>query len=160
MPTNDLTDCNRIDPRDVRALTEVMSVLDDIGRARGADDLYLVVSSSGREYLVDICERVCECPDFQHNLPTADGRQTCKHLARVTYETGMRPIPAWVDRDTLDDQLGMHIVASPRIATVTVATDGGRDDKRPDDCECPTGLADDGLVCWPCYRAGREEDDD
>ncbi|MFA9427119.1 hypothetical protein [Natronorubrum sp. A-ect3] len=69
----------------------------------------------------------------------------------------MRPILAWVDRDALDDQLGMHLAASPRIASAAVATDGERDNECPDDCEC---LTDNSLVCWPCYRAGHEEDDD
>jgi hypothetical protein len=31
-----------------------------------------------------------------------------------------------------------------------VATDANR----PDDCDCAPVLADGGLPCWPCYRAG------
>ncbi len=93
---------------DARALTEVMSVLEDIGRVRGADDLYLVVSASGREYLVDIRgEPACECPDYQYR-----GRR-CKHIRRVLFAIGARPIPSWVDPDDVDDQLGEHVRADP-----------------------------------------------
>lgn len=42
-----------VDDLDRRALTEYLTVLDDVGRARGAAELYLVVSRSGREYLAD-----------------------------------------------------------------------------------------------------------
>lgn len=104
-----------LDSRDVRALTESMTVMDLVGLAKDADDLYVVVSTS--EYLVDVREGACTCPDFEHNLPAADGRETCKHLARVTYETGMRPVPGWVDRDALDDQLlaAEHVDGEPRF---------------------------------------------
>ncbi|MDS0284751.1 hypothetical protein [Haloarcula onubensis] len=102
------------DTRDVRALTEVHSVLDDVGRARGADDLFLVVSGSGSEYLVDMRTGTCECPDSEYR------DVTCKHQKRVQFATGEREIPAWVNTDGLDDQLGEH-VQGPRVA----AADGG-----------------------------------
>jgi len=102
-----------LDERDVRALTQYLTVLDDTGRARDAPGLYLVVSESGSEYLVDAVEGVCECPDHRHR----DVR--CKHLRRVAFATGERPIPA--DVDGIDEQLGMHVDATPQRA----AADGG-----------------------------------
>jgi hypothetical protein len=159
-----------IEPRDVRALTEYHSVLDEIGRARGADDLYLVVSESGSEYLVDARLGSCECPDHTHR------EVRCKHIRRVAYATGDRPVPAGVDTDAVDPQLGMHVDATPRVA----ATDGGADiidagdegevldeddtdtddvadGGRPDDCDCGAWNAGEDLPCWPCARDGFEE---
>jgi len=107
------------------ALTEVMSVLDDIGLARGAPDLYLVVSSSGSEYLVDTREGTCECPDDEYR------EITCKHRRRVAFATGERPIPGWVQRDRLDDHFGEHVDGTPRFS----ATDGGVAQARFDDGE-------------------------
>lgn len=81
------------DPRTLRALTETMSVLPEIGRAKGADDLYLVVSSSGKEYLVDARDWSCECPDATYR----DVR--CKHQRAVTIRTGC------LDPDELKEEL-------------------------------------------------------
>ena len=129
-----------LDRRDVRALTEHMTVCEHVGRARRADDLYLVVSQSGYEYLVDVRQGRCECPDAEHNLPTEDGRQTCKHVAAVTFTTGMRPLPAGTDRDAINPQLvrAEHVDGHPTITAAGVATDGGElledvdeDDGRP-----------------------------
>ena len=153
-----------LDARDVRALTSVMSVLDEQDpRIAGRDGRFLVISASGKEYEVDTNERTCTCPDFEHNLPieNPDGsvRHSCKHIARCTYEAGQRPIPSWIDRDALDDQIGVHVSTTPRMAPGAVATDGGDadDDDRPADCCCvepedhPT---DGGLPCFPCWNAG------
>ena len=174
MPIKDPIHCERIASRDVRALTEVMTVCNNIGRARGAADLYIVVTQSGNEYLVDIREGACECSDAQYNLPTDDGRQTCKHVARITYETGMRPIPHWVERDRLDDQLlaAEHVTGEPRFVHIDVETDveantapraiadGGEtledgpssEDIRPANCSCLSSF--ETLPCWPCWRNG------
>jgi predicted nucleic acid-binding Zn finger protein len=151
-----------LDARDVRALTECMSVLDEGG------DVYTVVGENGGTYRVDAREGRCTCPDAQYNLPTDDGRERCKHEARVAYATGDRPVPAWVDTDAVDPQLGAGVDATPQVA----ATDGGADiidagdegevlddegdtdDGRPDDCECGAWNADADLPCWPCYREG------
>jgi predicted nucleic acid-binding Zn finger protein len=149
-----------LDARDVRALTEYMTVLPEGG------DVYTVVGQNENgEYRVDAREGRCTCPDYKHNLPTADGRERCKHAARVAYATGERSVPAWVDTDAVDPQLGEHVDGGPR----QVATDGGsdvidagddgvilegddNDDGRPDDCDCWD--ADAELPCWPCYRDG------
>jgi len=81
------------EPRTLRALTEPMSVLPEMGRAKGADDLYLVVSSSGKEYLVDARGWSCECPDATHR----DVR--CKHQRRVALQTQV------LDADELEEEL-------------------------------------------------------
>ncbi|MDL0127042.1 hypothetical protein [Halobacterium salinarum] len=88
---------------EVRALTEKMTTLADIGRAQDAPGLYLVVSESGASYLVDYHEQRCECPSQFYR-----GGE-CKHLARVAYATQDRTIPGWVDQRRVDEQLGAHI---------------------------------------------------
>jgi hypothetical protein len=145
--------------RDARALSEYMAVLADTDRARGADDLFLVVSESGSEYLVDVRTHSCECGDATHR----DVR--CKHQRRVAFATGRREIPPWVNRDAIDDQLGEHVDAAPQL----VATDGGSDvivagddavildegdDQDDNECNC-YGLDDD-LECCACAY-GRDE---
>jgi len=107
------------------ALTEVMSVLDNIGLARGGPGLYLVVSSSGSEYLVDTRDGTWECPDDEYRAIT------CKHRRRVAFATGERPIPGWVQRERLDDHFGEHVDDNPRFS----ATDGGVAQARFDDGE-------------------------
>jgi predicted nucleic acid-binding Zn finger protein len=136
-----------LEQRDVRALTEYHSVLPNIGRARGADDLYLVVSQSGSEYLVDLRGERCTCPDYEYR------EVECKHIRRVKFATGQTPVPSWVNFDAVDPQLGEHVERQ-------VATDGGtderEDDERPDNCECVDWTVSEGPPCWPCYRAGFE----
>ncbi|WP_209309583.1 SWIM zinc finger family protein [Haloarcula amylovorans] len=105
-----------VDDRTVAALTEVMSVLDSVGRVRNVPGLYLVVSSSGSEYLVDMAEGRCECPDDSHR-PSV----TCKHRRRVAFVIGERPIPEWANQDALDDQFGLHVDANSTRAV----PDGG-----------------------------------
>lgn len=160
--------------RAVRALTEKMTVLPNTGRVKGADDLFLVVSESGSEYLVDRRESRCDCPDARHNLE-ADER--CKHERRVCYATGVTPIPIWTNNDAIDSHLGLHTARSP----VRAATDGGfvgedtdqsfeSREKRRDDApaliaeehECPNGSKwcpgpdANSLPCFPCYQLGEE----
>jgi len=107
----------RIDARDARALTECMTVLADVGEARGADGLYRVVGENGDTYTVDARSGACTCPDARHRNP--DGG--CKHARRVAYATGERGVPAFVDTDAVDAQLGAHVDATPQVA----AADGG-----------------------------------
>jgi hypothetical protein len=80
-----------------------MTVLPETGRAEDADNLYLVVTEGGSEYLVDAHTGVCECPDYQHREPEGG----CKHLHRVAYATGETPVPAWTDVDAIDSHLGL-----------------------------------------------------
>jgi len=150
-------DSDESDQRDTRALTECMTVLPETGQARGAPDLFVVVSASGREYLVDTREDACNCPDVMHRDP--DGG--CKHVRRVAFATGKRDIPPWVNRDIIDPYLGYHVDGSPKVA----ATDGGSDvveaggearsfdgygDDGEDSCLCESDLSD--LACFEHYR--------
>ncbi len=143
----------RLDERDARALVECMTVLEDTPAVRDADGLYEVVSGSGRSYTVDVYERACSCPDACYN------DHACKHVRRVQFACGMRPIPGWIDRDAPDGHLGEQVGATPAVERVEA--DGGPElvspdedgaDPRPDECAC-TG-PDDALVCWPCFRDG------
>lgn len=92
-----------LDERDAKALTESMTVVGWIERARGADGLYEVYTQSGANYLVDLQTGSCECPDARYR------DRECKHQIRVKFEVGAREIPAWVDPDDVDRQLGANI---------------------------------------------------
>jgi hypothetical protein len=144
-----------LEKRDVRALTECMTVLPVGG------DIYEVVTESGTSYRVDALEGGCTCPDKQYRLD--DG--LCKHERRLRFATGEWAIPAWADAGTIDPLLGRHTNGTPRVA----ATDGGTgiietgDDgeilledagDRPDDCECWD--TEQELPCWPCFRENFE----
>lgn len=111
------SDGDVLDELDARALTQYLTVLDDVDRVRGAPDLFLVVSESGSEYLVDARGGACECADHEYR-----GRR-CKHLRRVAFATGRESIPAWVDRDDVDDQLGQHVDGGPDFMTQPVGAD-------------------------------------
>lgn len=105
-----------LDKRDARALTESMTVLPDGG------SMFQVVGENGRTHTVDARENRCTCRDAEYNLPTEDGRETCKHRARVAFAAGERAIPAWVDMDRVDDLLGEQL---PNAEVRIAATDGG-----------------------------------
>lgn len=148
-----------LDKRDVRALTEAMSVLPDYGRARDAEGLFVVIGENSNDpYLVDVVGKSCECPDHEYR------DVKCKHCRRVEYATGRTAIPQWVDRDAVDDNLGCALDAEPRYAVadggeIIEADDDGEviddtDDGRPDDCDCGDWNAEAGLPCFPCYREG------
>lgn len=112
----DVSTDERIDDRDIRALTTPMTVIDNAGDVRDADDMYEVTTDSGSAYIVDLRTESCECPDHEYR------GVRCKHIRRAAFESGRRAIPAWVDFEAVDDQLGEHIESGePRV----VATDGG-----------------------------------
>jgi hypothetical protein len=155
-----------LEPRDARALTEAMTVLPEGG------DMYTVVGENGGTYTVDLREGRCTCPDARYR------EERCKHQRRAAFATGERPIPAWVERDGIDEQLGQHVGGGPeRVAAdggteIVVAGDEGEllegdetdddvddvadDDGRPDECNCGEWNEGLGLPCWPCYREGFE----
>jgi hypothetical protein len=158
MSTHDSTEVEGTDsvkPRLRRALTEYHTVINEGG------DTYSVTSQSGREYTVDADVGRCTCPDAEYNLASDD---LCKHALRVAVVRGERVIPATIDRDEVDPQLGVAVETTP----VAVATDGGtatttdtvtmsEEDhprERPVDCGCWDPDGD--LPCWPCYRDGFE----
>ena len=148
-----------LDARDVRALTEYMTVLPNGG------DVYTVVGQNGGTYTVDARKGRCTCPTTSTTCPTDDGRKRCKHATRVAYATGERSVPAWIDTDAVDEQLGEHVNASPQVAATDggiinagddgeILTDSKNDDGRPDECDCGDWNPDTDLPCWPCYRDG------
>jgi len=138
-----------LDDRDVRALTEYMSVLDEGG------DIYTVVGQNGGTYTVDVREGRCDCPDAEYNLPTDDGRERCKHVARVEFATGERAIPSWTDRDAIDEQLGAHVDAEPQV----VAADGGLLEARGEQRALDTEAVGDGVDAAG-YLVWRDPDDE
>lgn len=160
MTPND-TDANEsidLDRRTRRAATECMTVMDDVGDARDAPGLFVVVGENGGgEYLVDTHTGACTCPDAEHRNP--DGG--CKHVRRARMASCETPVPAGVDAD---DQLGDHVSAdsTPRAVAdggeIVVAGDDGEildettdaQDGDADPCEC-NGLDADRLVCFHCY---------
>ena len=99
-----------LDDRDVRALSEYMTVLGE-----GGDVFTVVGENGGGEYQVDSRKGRCTCPDHKHR------NARCKHIRRVAFATGERAIPAWVDDDAVDEQLGEHVEGGPEV----VAADGG-----------------------------------
>jgi hypothetical protein len=140
-----------IERRTERALTDYMTVLPEGG------DIYSVTTESGSEYRVDGREGRCTCPDHRHR------GARCKHLRRVAFATGARPIPGDVAlTGAVDPDLGAHTDATPTVAVGdggVVPVDGDADpadgdDGRPDDCAC-SGLTE--LPCWPCFREGFED---
>lgn len=121
-----------IDRRDADALTRTMTVLDDVDAGddelpdvAGAPDRYLVVSDSGREYVVDARRGRCSCPDHEYR------NTRCIHLRRVAFATGERTLPDWANDDVVDDALGQHV---RRVATDGGTVDAGDDrDESADD---------------------------
>jgi hypothetical protein len=96
-----------LDDRDLRALEECLTVLDDLDRAAAHDDEYLVVSASGKEYLVNTTRGECECPDHEYR------DVECKHLRRVAFATGERDVPETINADPL---LGEHVATTEESA--------------------------------------------
>ena len=154
-----------LDERDVRALTECMTVLADIGAAAGADDMYVVTTESGRSYTVDVRHGMCGCPDAEQRDPEGG----CKHVRRVEFATGERPLPAWVSLDAIDEQLGTHVDGPRQAATdgageiivagdeglVLDGDDGAEDEDGNEECEACAELSDG--VCADCYIKGGQE---
>jgi hypothetical protein len=96
-----------MDDRDIAALTEYMTVLESSPTLPDAPGMFSVVSASGSEYHVDLRSETCECPDHKYR------EVRCKHLRRCEYETGRRPLPAWLDRDDLPQDFARHVDAEP-----------------------------------------------
>lgn len=94
-----------LDDRDRRALTQYLTVLEDLGEARGREGVYAVVSQSGSEYTVDADAGTCDCPDHEYR------GVRCKHLRRVEFATGARPVPTGISSETIDEALGQHVDA-------------------------------------------------
>jgi hypothetical protein len=108
----------RFDERAAKALTESMSVLDNRTFGDLRNEEFLVVTPTGT-YHVDAIAETCDCPDALHRAPD----EGCKHRLRVAMARGERPIPEWVDVEAIDDGLGQHLSADPRIATADGRTE-------------------------------------
>ena len=108
----------QFDERAAKALTESLSVLDSRTFNHLRNEEFLVVSPTGT-YTVDAIAETCTCPDALHRAP----EQGCKHLQRVAFARGERPIPGWVDVEAIDSGLGQHVSASPLIATADGRTE-------------------------------------
>lgn len=150
MSANDAPAVNstgELDERDVRALTEYLTVLPE------APGIYEVVSQSGRAYIVDAWEGTCTCPDFEYHRP--DGG--CKHLRRVAFATGERSIPPAVPDDAVDDQLGRHVSdeSVPR-STALDDGDGGSLGPFPAVTKYREPVEQGGALYWRCEGCGRE----
>lgn len=125
MPTN-TTDANEsidLEPGETRALTEYLTVLEDVGCVRGAADLFLVVSQSGTEYLVDARDGVCECPDA-----VLSGR---RQRVRLKLNSGLYGFVYGV-RGVVYEELEELTVDEPDVEPPLVATaiDGGSGRRR------------------------------
>lgn len=112
--TQQLESIDSLTKREVRALTEAMTVFG------GDGDIYSVVGENGGgTYTVDPVQGRCTCPDAKHNL---EPEESCKHEERVKYATGRKAIPNWVNTDKIDSKFGAlvdsHTGGIP-------ATDGG-----------------------------------
>ncbi|AFH22009.1 hypothetical protein OSG_eHP14_00145 [environmental Halophage eHP-14] len=107
-----------LDQRDVRALTEFMTVLPD-----GGSMFTVIGENCNGEHIVDAKRNRCTCRDFEYRAGTEfTAEEGCKHIRRVRYSTGETAIPAYVDMDAVDDSLGDQLPNSqPRVAV----TDGG-----------------------------------
>lgn len=81
-----------VEPRTLRAATEHMTVIEE------ARSLFSVTTQSGSEYMVDLREPACTCPDFEHRSEQL-GEQGCKHIRRVRLEVGQ------VDTNALENRL-------------------------------------------------------
>lgn len=96
-PADDAT----LEERDVLALTQYLTVLDDLPSVAGKEDRYVVVSESGAAYLVDLRAGTCTCPDYRFR------GNRCKHIRRVEFATGEREIPPGIDG--IDPDIGRHL---------------------------------------------------
>lgn len=88
------TDVNQ---RTIKALSEPMLVVEDHPDAWSEHEV--VVYNADREHLVNVDVGHCDCADVKYR------GVRCKHLRRADYALGRKDIPAWINRDGLDDQL-------------------------------------------------------
>jgi len=78
-----------VEPRTVRAVTEHMTVIEE------APAMFSVTTQSGSEYMVDLREGVCSCPDYRNREPEGG----CKHLRRTRLSVNQ------IDVEELDSEL-------------------------------------------------------
>jgi hypothetical protein len=179
---SDAVDCNDIEPRTERALTECMTVLSTSGTpiTDAETQTVSVVSHSGETYTVNAVQEVCDCPDHQHN------HRICKHIRRSRFALGIDELSSATLREfEIDDDFAAHCPGP-----IVLASDGGRvgesktrnesnedkeetlaaiiEDRGPrrgtccDVCGCRVKGGfygqTDGVVCNDCARAQRMND--
>lgn len=148
-----------VEKRTRRACEESMAV-DPYGGGTGMFDVY---SESGNDYVVDLRDDVCSCPDFIHREPNGG----CKHIRRVRLEFGIDEVPEGIRSDhsaPMDVELarrrrGIDVesdesadsdptIEKRAVRGVEAMTDGGENfatDDRPDGHE--RGLKANALAC-------------
>lgn len=94
----------QLDNLDAKALTTPMSVLPNGPGVEDAADMWLVLHQVEHVVAAVDGELTCDCKGCQFG-------HECYHIRRVEFATGRREIPAWADRDRIDDQLGAHVDA-------------------------------------------------
>jgi predicted nucleic acid-binding Zn finger protein len=154
-----------VDRRTRRALSEALSVVTPDGHPVESPDrsVVMVVSHSGETYHVDADAGVCECPDFEYNLPEGN-RETCKHIDRARIALGRQPVDAQVLVEIDVDNTLAANAPGPTVVTSdggVVAGDEGEvldedSNGRADDCEECSALPND-WCCAPCYIAGERQ---
>jgi len=110
-------DCNDIEPRTERALTECMTVLDTNGTPITDAETHTVsvVSSSGSTYTVNAVQEVCTCPDHQQN------HRICKHIRRSRFALGIDELSSDLLRELdVSDNFAAHCPGP-----IVLASDGG-----------------------------------
>jgi len=101
----------QLSTRDVRALTETMTVLDECAPApANADGLYHVTTGSGASYVVEPRLGACDCPDAQYR------DAICKHILRVRYEIGQAPLPDGINEAALDDGFRQFVTPTAEVS--------------------------------------------
>jgi hypothetical protein len=104
--TDAVADVAELDDRDIRALIETMTVLDERAPAPAdADGLYHVTTASGSSYVVEPALGACDCPDAEQRAPAGG----CKHVRRVRFEVGTRPLPETLNEAAIDDQFRQFV---------------------------------------------------
>lgn len=105
-PTDEVSALAALNDRDVRALTEAMTVLDERAPAPAdAAGLYHVTTASGSSYVVEPALAACDCADAEHRAPAGG----CKHVRRVRFEVGTRPLPETLNEAAIDDQFRQFV---------------------------------------------------
>ena len=101
-------DPNPLDNLDAKALTTPMAVLPDGPDVDDAENMWLVLHQVEHVVALVNGDFTCDCKGHQYG-------HRCYHIRRVEFATGRRPIPAWADRDKIDDQLGLHVDGEPEF---------------------------------------------
>lgn len=170
---------NSIERRTVRAVVQVM-VVDSHATEEGSGK-FLVHSSSGNTYEVDLGAGTCSCPDFSKREDTLRQSGGCKHQRRVRMAVGIDDVPIEL-RDRVDpslratrnkfvrrsdeDEDAEEAETVEEAARKVVMTDGGQDERHAEGCddERCAGLATDekrpelSFACWEQWASRGDHD--